>query len=157
MDKAVLLMTGLLLLPLGDAALLSRADAEVSINIGIGAPLPPPVIVVERPPEVVLIPGTRVYFAPDIGDSELFFYSGYWYRRHGSAWYRAARYDGSWIHLPPRRVPVVFVKLPKGYHRDYDRHERMPYGKLKKEWKKAEREHRKHEKERHRNKRDHDD
>lgn len=142
-----------------------NAGADVSINIGLGAPpppvvvagppvvvAPPPPVVIAAPPEVVLIPGTRVYFAPDAGVN-IFFYSGRWYRKHHGTWYRAAYYNGPWVHLPPRRVPAAFVHLPADC-RVYAAHRRIPYGHLKKHWKEEEKEHNRHWKKRHKHHRE---
>ena len=53
--------------------------ARVDINIGI--PLPPP-IVFAAPPEMIVIPETYAYVAPDI-DADLFFWSGWWWPSMG--------------------------------------------------------------------------
>lgn len=113
------------------------AGAEVDININIGVPLPKAVIV--APPAVVVIPGTYVYFAPDV-DVEILFYGGYWWRPHAGRWYRAMDYNGPWIIIEVGRVPNVLVGLPPGYRSIPPGHERIPYGQLKKHWKEWERE-----------------
>ncbi|MGZ3559128.1 MAG: hypothetical protein ACXU97_08465, partial [Thermodesulfobacteriota bacterium] len=46
--------------------------AQAQINIGINIPLPPP-IVFSAPPELVVLPETEVYVAPDY-DQDLYFY-----------------------------------------------------------------------------------
>jgi hypothetical protein len=61
---------------------------------------PPPPYAVSAPPEVVPVPGTYVYFVPDIG-VDILFYHGYWYRPYGGGWYRAPSYSGPWVYLPP--------------------------------------------------------
>jgi len=123
-----------------------KASADVSVHIGIGAPLP--TVVVPAPPAVVVIPGTPVYYAPDVG-IDLFFYSGRWYRKHDGHWYIATYYNGPWAYLPAARVPTVFVNLPGGSYNIPPGHQRIPYGQLKKHWKKWDKEHRKHWKHRH--------
>jgi hypothetical protein len=40
---------------------------DVDVNIGIGIGVPPPRLVVPTPPSVYLIPGSYVYYAPDLG------------------------------------------------------------------------------------------
>ncbi|MEW6001255.1 MAG: hypothetical protein AB1638_01185 [Nitrospirota bacterium] len=110
-----------------------KTFAEVNVNFYIGAPLPQ--IVITSPPEVVLIPETNVYFTPDVG-IELLFYSGCWYRRHNGLWYRATYYNGPWLYLEMAKVPAVLVHLPKDYHRLTTGYKRIPYGQLKKQWKK---------------------
>ena len=93
------------LFPTGEAL----SGVDVSIGIGIG--VPPPNVVIAAPPPVYLIPGSYVYFAPDVG-FQLFFYSGYWYLLNDGYWYRSAHYRGPWGYLHPSRVPVVFHHLP---------------------------------------------
>ena len=45
-----------------------KSEARVDINIGIS----PPPLVISGPPEVAIIPGTYVYFVPDVA-ANLFF------------------------------------------------------------------------------------
>jgi len=93
------------------------SSAEVNVSIGIGVPAPvvfipaPPPVVIHAPPPVVVIPGTYVYFAPDIG-VDIFFYHGYWYRPHRGHWYRARGYDGPWDNIRRSRVPHVVRDFP---------------------------------------------
>lgn len=108
-----------------------------SIQAGVPAPPLPPLIV-PGPPPVFLIPGTYAYFAPDV-DADLFFYGGYWYRPHGGGWYRSSNYGGPWGFIVIDHVPGVLIKLPHGYRNVPPRHQRIPYGQLKKNWKAWER------------------
>jgi len=117
-----------------------KVSAEVNVHIGIVSSLPQ---VITTPPEVVLIPGTHVYFAPDVG-MELFFYSGYWYHRHNGYWYRATYYNGPWVYLDMSRVPAVFVHLPKDYYNPPPGYQRISYGQMKKQWKKLKTKQHKH-------------
>jgi len=114
-------------------------SAEVNFHVGIG--LPPPIVVVPSPPDVVLIPGTPVYYTPDAG-IDIFFYSNRWYRKHRGQWYRASYYNGPWKYVHHRRIPVALVKLPPDYRNIPPGHQRIPYGQLKKSCKKSERKHR---------------
>ncbi|MCL5965993.1 MAG: hypothetical protein M1550_02040 [Deltaproteobacteria bacterium] len=114
------------------------ASAEVNVNINIG---PPPVVVAE-PPEMVVIPRTMVYFAPGV-DVELLFYRGWWWTPRGGRWYRARAYNGPWVVIGPRYVPVEIVRLPRDYRTVYIRERHVPYGLLKKDW-----EHREYERRR---------
>lgn len=117
--------------------------ADVDVHIGIAVPLP--TVVIPAPPAVILIPTmpVPVYYAPDVGIS-LFFYSGHWYQKHNGYWYIATYYNGPWVYLPPPRVPPVLVQLPANYHNISPGHQRIPYGQLKKNWKKWEKEHHRH-------------
>jgi len=53
----------------------AMSSAEVNINIDI----PLPGLVIPAPPALVVIPGTYVYYPPDV-QTDIFFYHGYWYR-----------------------------------------------------------------------------
>jgi hypothetical protein len=116
----------------------SLCIAQISVNIGIGAP-PPPTYVVPAPPPVVVIPGTYVYFAPGL-DIDILFYQGYWFRPHGNNWYRARSYNGPWGFIAPEHVPHAVVSLPPDYRHIPPGHQHIPYGQMKKNWGKWERE-----------------
>lgn len=123
-----------------------------------GFPLPPipplPPLIIPKPPEVVVVPNTYVYFPPAV-DVDIFFFQGYWYRPHEGRWYRTTNYKGSWSYIENHRVPASVLNLPPRFRDVPPGHERIPYGQMKKNWKTWEREkhwdkHKKHEaKERH--------
>lgn len=107
----------------------SPGHAGVDVNINIG----PPAVVVAAPPEMIVIPQTMVYFAPDVG-VDLFFSVGYWWTPKEGRWFRARAYNGPWVVVEHRHVPVEIVRLPRDYRRVYVREKRIPYGQLKKHW-----------------------
>jgi hypothetical protein len=111
--------------------------AEVNVNIGIGLPAPPR-LVISAPPPVVVIPDTYVYFAPEI-EADLLFYHDYWYRPHHGRWFRASAYNGPWVFVETVRVPRALVQLPPDYRRVHAGHPRIPYGEMKKNWRSWER------------------
>ena len=125
----------------------SRGMAELSVNIGVSLPgpapvavaPPPPVYEIPAPPEVVPVPGTYVYYAPGLS-VDILFYHGAWYRPFGGRWYRARFYNGPWVFLPPPRVPQELVMLPPNYRHTWYGHARVPYGELKRNWARWERE-----------------
>jgi len=134
---------------IGASYLLSPEKASAGVNVQVGISVPLPNVVISAPPAVVLIPGTPVYYAPDVG-IDIFFYSGHWYRPYEGGWYRATYYNGPWGYLPPARVPAVFTHLPPpGYHNIPPGHQRIPYGQLKKNWKEWDKEQRNHWKHKH--------
>jgi hypothetical protein len=111
--------------------------AGVDINIGIA--IPPPVAF-SAPPELVVIPGTYVYVAPDVPE-DVFFYHGYWWRPWRGHWYRSHSYREGWsvYKNPPRAV----VGVPRGWRADYKNHRwngqewrytRVPHHELEKNW-----------------------
>ncbi len=124
-----------------------KTYAEVRVNIGIGVPAPqvvihpPPPVVIHEPPAVVVIPGTYVYFAPDVG-MDIFFYHGYWYRPQRGHWYRAGGYDGPWDSIEGRRVPHAVRALPPDFRHTVRHHERIRHVDLQRNWR--EWEHKKH-------------
>ncbi len=105
-----------------------RGLAEVNFNINVGSP---PVVVAE-PAVVALIPGSGVYFVAD-GGPDLFFYAGFWWSPRGDRWYRSRVYNGPWIVVEHRHVPVQVVRVPRDYRARYKKVKPVPYG----QWKKA--------------------
>lgn len=103
------------------------AVAGVNVNIQIG----PPAVVVAAPPEMIVIPHTMVYFAPEV-EGGLLFHAGFWWAPNNGRWFRAKGYKGPWVIVEQRHVPVEIVRLPRDYRRVYVSHQRIPYGQLKK-------------------------
>ncbi len=113
----------------------ATGNAEVSVNINI----PLPGLVIPAPPPLIVIPGTYVYYPPDV-DVDIFFYHGYWYRPYRGGWYIANGYNGPWRTVGPRFVPRALFKVPPAFRRMPPGHERMPYGMVQKNWRGWERE-----------------
>jgi len=101
--------------------------AEVNLNINIGSP---PVVVAE-PAEVVLIPGSGVYFVVDTGP-DLFFHAGFWWSPRGDRWYRSRVYNGPWVVVEHRIVPLQVIRVPRDYRGRYKKAKHVPYGQWKK-------------------------
>jgi hypothetical protein len=132
------------------------SSAEMNVSIGIGVPVPhvvvaepppvveapprrvvvptPPPVVVHEPPPVVVIPGTYVYFAPDVG-MDIFFYHGYWYRPHHGHWYRSRAYDGPWHDIEGGKVPHRVRNLPPDFRYTVRHNERIRYVDVQRNWK----------------------
>jgi hypothetical protein len=119
-------------------ALPSQGRAGVNVNISVNGP-PLPAYVVPAPPHVIPVPGTYVYVAPDLG-VDMLFYGGFWYRPYEGRWYQARAYNGPWVYVAPTRVPRAIATLPPGYRGMAHGHDRIPYGQLKKNWARWERE-----------------
>ena len=110
-----------------------------AVRISVGVAIPPP-IVYSAPPQLVVIPGTYVYVAPDIAE-DIFFYQGYWWRPWEGRWYRSRNYYGGWAYY--RNPPYVLFRIPSGWRDDYrDHHWRgqdwnyshIPYRHVKQNW-----------------------
>jgi len=113
------------------------ASAYAGVSVGIGVNLPP--FRFAAPPELVVIPGTYAYFAPE-ADVDIVFYQGYWYRPYEGHWYRARDYNGTWAYLAPARVPRALIELPPDYRHAYAGHERIRYKDFHKNWRRWEKE-----------------
>jgi hypothetical protein len=106
-------LTRLLVLAAAGAVLCSAASVVaggITIDIGIGTP-----------PQLVVVPGTAVYYAPDV-PANYFFYKGRYYTLVNNAWYTAPVYNGPWVVIqvgkvppPVLTVPVEYYKIPPGH------------------------------------------
>ena len=119
------------------AGLLSPAPGVAGVHVDIEVALPP--LVISAPPALIVIPGTYVYFPPDVG-VDIFFYHGYWYRPYRGQWYIAAHYNGPWSFTAVERVPGVLLRLPPSHHRVPPGYSPMPYSRVQKNWRTWERE-----------------
>ena len=106
------------------------SHAEVNVNVNIG----PPAVVVAGPPEMIPVQRSMVYFAPAV-EVDLFFYAGYWWAPNQGRWFRSRAYNGPWVIIAPRAVPVAVVRVPRDYRKIYAHEHRIPYGQLKKHYK----------------------
>ncbi|MFA5839562.1 MAG: hypothetical protein WC890_02765 [Candidatus Margulisiibacteriota bacterium] len=109
---------------------IGTAKAEVNVTINIG----PPPIVVEAPPELVMIPQTEIYFVPGVS-YDVFFYNGYWWSPRGDRWYRSSQYNGSWVIVNRNYVPSHIIKVPKNYRVVYQKVRPISYTQWKKQYK----------------------
>ncbi len=109
------------------------------VNVGINISLPP-IIVSAGPLEMVVIPETDVYTAPDV-DVDIFFYHGWWWRPWEGRWYRSRNYDSGWVYY--QRVPSFYGRIPPGWRNDYRDHrwqghpwnyQRIPHEQVQRNW-----------------------
>src|SRR5512143_456249 len=112
-----------------------KSIAEVNVNVTI----PLPGLAMSVPPAMIVIPGTYVYYPPDVG-VDIFFYHGYWYRPYRGQWFISAGYNGPWGSVSIGKVPRVLRGLPPYYRRVPPGYERMPYGTVRGNWRTWERE-----------------
>jgi hypothetical protein len=100
-------------------ALPARADVHVGINIGVPPPPPPPVVEIHTPPPLVVVPGSPVYYAPEV-PYNFFYYGGAYFVFNDGYWYSSRSAHGPWAyvqHVPPPvlRVPVHYYHVPPGH------------------------------------------
>ena len=113
-----------LMLAAAGALLWSGASAvaqDVKINIGLGMPSVAPPVVITTPPQLVVVPGTLVYYAPGV-PVNFFFYKGRYYTMVNGVWSMAPSYSGPWaviqigqVPQPVLAVPVEYYKIPPGH------------------------------------------
>jgi hypothetical protein len=114
------------------------ATTRAEVNVSIG--LPPP-IVFAAPPELIVLPETYVYVAPEV-DVDLFFWNGWWWRLWDGRWYRSTYYNRGWGYY--NRVPSFYFDVDpgwRGYYRDHNwyghqwRYDRIPHQRVQQNWK----------------------
>ncbi len=132
----ILLFTGIVMTA---AVLLTPLKGTAGVNVNVGINVPLPTLEIGAPPAMVVIPGTYVYYAPDVS-ADIVFYHNYWYRPYGGRWYRATNYNGPWGFVAVNSVPTRVLYLPPDYRHMPPGQERIPYGQLKKNWRGWERE-----------------
>lgn len=117
---------------------------QAELSVGVSISLPPPVVF-EAPPELIVLPGTYVYVAPDI-DDDIYFYSGWWWRPWRGHWYRSRHYDSGWGYY--RNVPSFYGGIHPGWRHDYREHRwqgrpwdyhRIPHHQVHQNWRSWER------------------
>jgi hypothetical protein len=97
------------------------APAPAPAPVVVMAPPPPPPVVVAAPPQLVVVPGTPVYYAPGLSVN-YFVYRGRHYTHHNGSWFVAGVYNGPWTFVavehvpqPVLAVPVTYYKVPPGH------------------------------------------
>jgi len=67
-------------------------------------------------PQLVIVPGTPVAYAPAV-PANYFFYNGQYYLFSEGAWFVARGYNGPWLALSPAYVPGPLLTVPVRYYR----------------------------------------
>jgi hypothetical protein len=105
----------------------SITAAFAQVSVGIGFNLPGLSIGINLPayPQMALVPGYPVYYAPQM-NSNYFFYDGMYWVYQGDNWYASSWYNGPWglveadaVPLFILRVPVRYYRQPPAYFRDW--------------------------------------
>jgi hypothetical protein len=87
--------------------LCTAASAEVHVSIGINLPVYP---------QLVVVPGYPVYYAPQL-EENYFFYDGMYWVYQDDNWYESTWYNGPWWLVRPEVVPVFILRIPVRYYR----------------------------------------
>jgi hypothetical protein len=80
------------------------SSAQLSVNIGINLPVYP---------ELVVVPGYPVYYAPQL-EANFFFYDGMYWVYQSDNWYTSSWYNGPWWPVSHMEVPL-FVLRPRPF------------------------------------------
>ena len=83
-------------------------------QIGIRNAPPPPPVVFQEAPDVVLVPNTSVYVVESPYDCDIFRYGAYYYVCDEGYWYRAHNYRGPFRVVDARYVPRPVYFVPPG-------------------------------------------
>ncbi|MFA6178144.1 MAG: hypothetical protein WC696_00870 [Candidatus Methylopumilus sp.] len=83
------------------------ASADVRVSIGINLPVYP---------QLVVVPGYPVYYAPNL-QANFFFYDGMYWIYQDDAWFVSSWYNGPWSFVEPEYVPVFVLRIPVRYYR----------------------------------------
>lgn len=92
--------------------------STAGVNVGISIGMPQVNIGVNFPvyPELVVVPGYPVYYAPR-QEANLFFYDGLYWVYQDDYWYASSWYNGPWSIVEPEFVPVFILRVPVRYYR----------------------------------------
>jgi len=98
------------------------AGTSIGWSVTIGNAPPPPTIVFQREPRLIVVPGSTVYVLEDDCDYDVFRYGVFWYVFNDGYWYRARTYRGPFSSVHARYVPSAISNVPAKYWR------RHPHG-----------------------------
>jgi len=87
--------------------LCTAASADVQVSIGINVPVYP---------QLVVVPGYPVYYAPRL-EANYFFYDGMYWVYQDDNWYSSSWYNGPWWFVGPEVVPLYILRIPVRYYR----------------------------------------
>jgi hypothetical protein len=77
------------------------------VSIGINLPVFP---------QLVIVPGYPVYYAPRL-DANYFFYDGMYWVYQDDNWYSSSWYNGPWVYVERNVVPLFILRVPVRYYR----------------------------------------
>ena len=89
--------------------LLGTSTAAAQVSIGINLP---------AFPELVIVPGYPVYYAPSVRANYFFDDGLYWvFNVEDGYWYSSSWYNGPWVFVEPAYVPQSLLVVPYRYYR----------------------------------------
>ncbi|MGO9444606.1 MAG: hypothetical protein ACLPXB_07495 [Thiobacillaceae bacterium] len=98
---------------------LSYTGLSSAVQVSIGISVPGVSLGINLPvyPELDVVPGYPVYYAPDL-DANYFFYDGTYWLYQNDNWYASSWYNGPWGLVNPDDVPAFILRVPVRYYRE---------------------------------------
>ena len=98
--------------------LMTVLSAPVGAQFRVSIGLPDVRIGINLPvfPQLVLVPGYPVYYAPGL-PSNYFFYEGQYWVYENDNWFVGDWYNGPWARVDPVQVPLFVLRVPVRYYR----------------------------------------
>ncbi len=96
--------------------LYSGYASALQVNIGIAVPGVRIGFYLPAYPQLEVVPGYPVYYAPQL-DANYFFYDGLYWLYLNDNWYASSWYDGPWGIVNPVDVPEFILRIPVRYYR----------------------------------------
>lgn len=95
--------------------------ADIGVSIRIGDRYRGDYLRFQRRPQMVVVPGTQVYYIQDsdYSDYDVYRYGGYYFAFSDGRWFRASSYRGPWIYVRGRSVPRQIYMVPTDYRRHW--------------------------------------
>jgi hypothetical protein len=94
------------------ASVVSAADVQVGVNIGV----PPPPVLTVQPPLVVVPNIPDVRYAPQ-APYDTFYYGGQYYAWNNDGWFATPRVGAPWVLVERQRVPHQVLVVPARYYK----------------------------------------
>lgn len=98
----------------------AQARTSVSIGLHFGDRYDGPEPYWRGAPDVVVVPGTEVYYVEN-SDYDIYRYGRFWYYNADGGWYRSRSYRGPWIYVGYESVPRQIAYVPMSYRRHWSR------------------------------------
>ncbi|HWP12257.1 MAG TPA: hypothetical protein VNN06_10575 [Ramlibacter sp.] len=98
-------------------SMLLWAGTPALAQVSVGVSLPGVSIGINMPmyPQFVRVPNYPVYYAPRFR-TNFFFYDGRYWVYEQDNWYTSSWYNGPWMLVAPRAVPLYVLRIPVRYY-----------------------------------------
>lgn len=92
--------------------------SQAQVSVGIGIEMPGVSIGLNLPayPQMTIVPGYPVYYAPHVS-SNYFFYDGRYWVYEDDRWFASGWYNGPWQAVGREYVPSYLLRVPVRYYR----------------------------------------